>query len=361
MATEVRHLLGGQQTGDMLGGLIMRALQDPESEGRWNAAAMRKPGFQLIEQALYDPQFRALAPLPEKAQVVLDNAVVKVGLDRLTVAAAIINAGLVYNLTDPLSVTQLEWYAQSKAANAFRSMSPESRNENYLTDLLQSRLPIYLTKAQFDLDIRSLRMSQRVGMPLDTSLISEGTRAVNESIEDATINGTQTLDGQDLAVAGYKAPGLLNAPNHLSATLSAVAWGMVSPVASTIFQDVQGGLAALRANKKYGPYYMFVPTAIGGVLDNDYGVSSPGVSINERLSKINGLTIETADLMPPNKVVIVQMTDDVVDMVVGQRPTVIPWTSVSGFTFHNMIMAIMIPRVRSDYNGKSGIWVGTIQ
>jgi hypothetical protein len=59
------------------------------------------------------------------------------------------------------------------------------------------------------------------------------------------------------------------------------------------------------------------------------------------------------------KVALVQMTSDVIDMVVGQYPTVIPWTSLDGFTIHNLVMAILIPRVRSDYNGDSGIVIGT--
>jgi|SoimicmetaTmtHPA_FD_contig_31_15633069_length_1371_multi_5_in_0_out_0_1 hypothetical protein len=371
MATEMRHLMDGEKSGELLGSLVIRALAD--NGGRWDIASLRRPGFRAMENAMIDPTFRALAPLPEKAQVVLDNAVIKVGLDRLSVVKTIMGAGLTYNLADPLSVTQLEWYAQSKVANATRSMSPESRDENYLPDLLQSRLPIYLTKAAFNLDIRTLRMSQRVGMPLDTVNIENGTRAVNESIEDAMINGATTLDGLDLAVAGYKAPGLLNAPNALTSTLTAASWDM-TPVAADIYTQVASALQMLRANKRFGPYAMFVPTGIAGVLDADYVTAAPQNTIRERLLKLEGLnTIVTADLLPGGvqtpasaptyvgaKVIIVQMTSDVVDIVVGQRPTVIPWTSVSGFTFYNMIMAIMIPRVKSTYDAKTGIWVGTL-
>jgi hypothetical protein len=128
-------------------------------------------------------------------------------------------------------------------------------------------------------------------------------------------------------------------------------------------------LAKLRANKKYGPFRMYVNTDIGAVLDNDYVTAAPQNTIKERLLKLEGLqAIRTADLIPGGtavtyvgaKVAIVQMTSDVIDMVVGQRPTVIPWTSLDGFTFHNLVMAILIPRVRSDYNGDSGICIGTL-
>jgi hypothetical protein len=96
-------------------------------------------------------------------------------------------------------------------------------------------------------------------------------------------------------------------------------------------------------------------------LDNDYTTAAPQNTIRERLSKIEGIqAIRTADMLPVTKVVLVQMTKDVLDVVVGFQPMVVPWTSLSGMTFHNLIMAIMVPRVKWDYNLKSGICVGTI-
>ncbi len=56
---------------------------------------------------------------------------------------------------------------------------------------------------------------------------------------------------------------------------------------------------------------------------------------------------------------LVQMTDDVVQLVQGQSPTVIPWTSLDGFTLYWLVMAIAVPRVRSDYDGNSGVFIGT--
>jgi hypothetical protein len=102
-------------------------------------------------------------------------------------------------------------------------------------------------------------------------------------------------------------------------------------------------------------------TEVGAIFDNDYVTAAPQNTIRERLLKLEGLSeIKTADMMPSNKVILVQMTKDVLDIVTGQTPTVIPWTSLSGMTFHNLIMAIMVPRIKWDYNNKSGICIGTI-
>lgn len=336
---------------------VMRAMLLP---GGLTINNLRGPGFRLMQQYTESDGFRALAPLPEHSQKVIDTAVVEVGMDRLTVARDILAMNLTYNLTDPLSITQLEWLASNKVGNSQRTMSPEVRQENFLPDLLANRLPIYLTTSGFELDIRTLRMSQRVGLPLDTANVASGTRAVNESIEDAVINGATTLDGQDLQVAGYKAPGLVNAPNAATQNLTLASWD-ATPVPATILAETMAMMAKLRANKKFGPYIMYVNTEVGAMMDNDYVTASPQNTIRERLLKLEGLSaIRTADLMPAAKVILVQMTKDVLDIVVGQRPTVIPWTSLSGMTFHNLIMAIMVPRIKWDYNLKSGICIGTI-
>lgn len=370
MEKEMRFMAGnadGWQGQSPLTNVVMRALTEA---GGWSVPAMRRPGFRMMEAVENEfRDFRALAPLQDKAQVAIDKAVVQVGLQRLTFVADILAAGLTYNLTDPLSVAQLEWSVQNKVGAAQRTMSPQARGEHKLPIVQPKRLPIYLTTDEFEIDIRTLKASQRVGTPLDTSLVTSCTRAVNEAIEDAAINGATTLDGQDLAVAGYTAPGLLNAPGANTQSLTAAAW-TTTPVGATVFSETMSMISKLQGKKKFGPYRLYVGTQIGNALDTDYnsGTSNP-ITIRQRLLQIEALqAVRVADLMPGgngatpsigNKVALVQMTSDVIDCVVGQAPTVIPWTSLDGFAIHNLVMAIMIPRVRSDYDGNSGICIGT--
>ncbi len=356
MSKELRFTPG---SGDSpLSSVVMRALQE---SGSWDIKAMRRPGFKALEQAEGDaPSFRAAAPLVERAQVVIDRAVVEVGQQRLTFVKDLLDAGLTYTLTDPLSVPQLEWYSSDKVGAAKRTMSPQSRGERKMPTLTPNRLPIYLTTDDFSIDIRTLKASQRAGMPIDTTLVKQCVRSVNEAIEDAAINGATTLDGQDLTVAGYKAYGLLNAPNAETEALATADWDS-TPVSANIFADVMNMISALQANSKFGPYRLYVPTAVGNVFAADWTSSAGTTTIQQRLLMIDGLeAIRVADKLPSTKVVLVQMTSDVIDVVVGQQPTVIPWTSLDGFMIYNLVMAIVIPRVRSDYNGDSGICIGTI-
>jgi Family of unknown function (DUF6260) len=360
---EMRFTTGASNSP--LSNVIQNALK---LHGGWSIEAMRQPGIEMLEAAEFEQgfRFRAAGPMPDKAQVAIDKAVVEVGLQRLTFAQDIIDAGLIHPLSDPLSVPQLEWEVVSKIGAAQRTMTPSARGEAKLPLRTVSRLPIYLTTDKFEIDIRTLKASQRVGVPLDTSVVKQCVRAVNEALEDAAINGATTLDGQDLKVAGYGAPGLMNANTQ---SLTAAAW-TTSPVGSTVFNEVMSMIGKLQADKKFGPYRLYVGTQIGNALDSDWATTnSQGLTIRQRLLQIDSLqAIRVADMLPAGngatppigaKAALVQMTSDVIDMVVGQGPTVIPWTSLDGFTIHNLVMAIMVPRVRSDYDGNSGICIGT--
>jgi hypothetical protein len=298
------------------------------------------------------PALRALSPLSDKAQVLVDKAVVNVGLQRLVIAADLLSSGLTFPLTDPLSVTEVEWEAISKVGGAQRTMSPSARGENQLPDRIIHRVPIFCTTDDFSIGIRTLKMSQRVGTPIDTTLVEQATRRVNEAIEDSVINGA------GLVVNGYSVPGLLNAPNAATFSLTAP-WQTATGV--QIFNDTETMIGKLQLNLKFGPYNMYVGTLIGNALDADYSVlNAQGLSIKERLLKIGVLnSIKIADQMPSTQVLLVQMTNDVVEMISGQPPTVIPWTSLDGFTLHWLVLAIMVPRVRSDYSGNSGICIGS--
>ena len=310
---------------------------------------------------------RALSPLSDKAQVMVDKAVVEVGLERLVFAADLMAANLVTNLDDPLSVTQLEWESIGKTGQAQRTMSPSARGENQLPNRIINRLPIYCTTDDFSIGIRTLKMSQRVGQPLDTSLIKQATRNVNEAIEDAAINGATTIDGQNLAVAGYGAPGLVNAPNANVQALS-VDWTGANTVGTTgpaMVNDVLGMIGKAQADNMYGPYNLYVGTLAGNMMQGDFKVNTTD-TIRKRLEQIEAggrnLVIRVADRMPGastgTQAVLVQMTSDVVEMVKGLPPTVIPWTSLDGFTLYWLVLAIMIQRVRSNYEGSSGIVLG---
>jgi hypothetical protein len=326
---------------------------------RAHGGASNAMAFRLLNSGLSVPELRSLSPLEEDAQRLIDKTVTDVGLERLVFAGDILAAGLTYPLPDPLSVMEVAWESISKTGGAQRTMNPSARGENQLPDRKMSSIPIYLTTDDFSMGIRTLKMSERVGTPLDTTLVQQATRRVNEAIEDAAINGA------GITIGNGTTPGVLNAPNANQYALTAD-WTGTNTIGTTgpaMVTDVLNMIGILQGKKRYGPYTLYVGTKAGNLTAGDYKTNTTD-TINNRLLQIPGLTaIKVADQMPGGatgpQCFLIQMTSDVVDMITGQAPTVIPWTSNDGFTLFWLVMAIMIPRFRTDYDGNSGIVIGS--
>lgn len=301
--------------------------------------------------------FRAAAPLPLDAQILIDNAVVRVGLERLVVAADIISAGLTYSLPNWLAVPNLYWEQVAEVGGAKRVMNPSARGDDQGSQRAGKYLPVYATMDDFSIGIRQLLASERAGAPLDTSGVEQAVRRVNEAIEDAAINGP------GLVVAGNTAYGLLTAPNAATqAYVDNEAWTAAGHSGDDILTDVLAMITKLVANKRYGPYNLYVPTTYYLKLMNDFKSATSG-TILERLQAIQAggrnLVVKSADMLAAPNTVLVQMTSDVLDMVQGQDPTVVSWESPSGWERYFAVLACQVPRIKDDFDSKSGICIGS--
>jgi hypothetical protein len=303
------------------------------------------------------PQLRALRPMPEDAQKLIDDSVVRVGLDRLTVVRDLIEAGLVYNLPDPMSVLALQWDRMNEVGNAQRTMIPKTRGERQMPDRDAVSIPIYMTFDDFSLGIRTLRASERVGAPLDTTLFEMATRRVNELIEDAAINGA------GLQVNGATTPGLLTAPNvNTQAYSGGESWTLAAHDGEDILGDVSNMLGKLEDDKMYGEKTLYVPTAYFRKLTTTDFKAQSALTILQRLEEIRtgnrNLRIRAADMLPTDRTVMVEMNSSVIQEIIGQQPIPISWSDGPGFERYYMVMAFVIPRVKDNYTGQSGIVVG---
>lgn len=296
---------------------------------------------------------RALAPLPKDAQELIDRAVVQVGLERLVVAADIMSEIPTFDLPDPLSIMELYWEREAKVGHAIRVMQPAARGERQMPDRKPNRIPIYATTDDFSFNARVLRASQRSGQPIDTSMVQQATRRVNESIEDATINGA------GLTVDGNEAPGILNAPGANTEILTA-SWNTAT--GEQILADVLRMIDDAQTALYFGPYNLYVGTTYGNALNADFKANSDK-TIRQRLEEIEvggrNLRVRVADRIPTDTVVLLQMTSDVTDMIVGQLPAAVSWEDGPGWERFFVVLAFVIPRVKRDYEDRTGIVIGT--
>jgi len=316
----------------------------------------------LVEGRISIAEMRAMRPLPENAQKLIDQAVIRVGLDRLTVVADLMADNLTYDLGQNFwGVTQLQWDEQSESGGAKRTMEPRSRGENQIIDRRPRILPIYLTWDSFELGIRTLSASQRAGAPLDTTLIEQATRRVNEGIEDAAINGIA------VPVFGDPVPGIMNAPNVNAFTYeTSTAWDAAGKTGQDIIDDVLGMIAMARTDKMFGPYNLYVNTSYGTALNKNFsdGTTTFPITIRARIEEIvaggRNVRVREADQMGANRTALVQMTSNVIDVVTGQEPTVISWEGDGGLGMNWLVLACIVPRVKTTYTDQSGIVTGNV-
>ena len=104
-----------------------------------------------------------------------------------------------------------------------------------------------------------------------------------------------------------------------------------------------------------GPYHLYVSQDWWNRLQDDYKTYSD-VTILQRISALNEVTaVKTSGQLPAQTAILVQMTNDVVDLVVGQEPTNVVWGSEGGFIIHMKVFSIIIPRLKFHQDARSGI------
>ncbi len=63
----------------------------------------------------------------------------------------------------------------------------------------------------------------------------------------------------------------------------------------------------------------------------------------------------TLDYLTGYQAILVQLTPDVIREVVGMDVTTLQWELHGGMEIRFKVMAIMVPQIRSDINGNTGI------
>ena len=111
----------------------------------------------------------------------------------------------------------------------------------------------------------------------------------------------------------------------------------------------------------YGPYKLYVAPDWDQYLDDDYSSAKGDNTLRERILKINGINaVDTMDYLTGFTAILVQQTSDVIRMVVGMEVTTLQWDTMGGLRKNFKVMAILVPQIRADQNGRCGIVHGSV-
>lgn len=310
----------------------------------------------LINHGIQSPVFNATS-LRKDDWIEIDKAVLKAARLRLR-AWSDLAATNSYSVNG-MAKTILEHETMSDVGEAIVDMDglSEGRADSPIFQL--EGMPLPITHCDFWFSARRLAMSRNSGQGLDVTMAEMAGRRVAEQIEQTLIGtvtgttyGTSTDYGRTSAVYGYT-----NFPGRITKT------DLTAPTGSNpeaVLQDVLEMRDQLYTNRHYGPYVLYHSTGYDIYLDNDYfrtGGTSINLSLRQRLEAVDGVSaVRRLDYLDTGFVLImVQMSPDVVRAVNGMDITTVQWESKGGMQLNFKVMAIQVPQIREDFNGRCGV------
>jgi uncharacterized linocin/CFP29 family protein len=303
------------------------------------------------------PLTNATATLRKDDWKVLDSAVVKAAQPRLKAVADIRGAGLTFNIPNGMAKTVLETETQSDINDAIISMDGLRQSEADRPLFELTNLPLPIIHKDFDFSVRQVMVSRNGGSPLDTTTAELAGRKVAETAEKLLLGTYGTY-----AFGGGTIYGLTNYTSRLTKTMTAptaVGWTPATTVSDVLAMRLQAQQA-----KHYGPYMLYTSLAWDAYLDRDYSSAKGDNTLRDRLKAITEIqdvrTLDYLDTAGTSYIMLlVQMTSDVVRMVIGMDITTVQWETKGGMQLNFKVMAILVPQLRADQNGNTGIVHGT--
>ncbi len=307
--------------------------------------------IRLLQSGMNINSLRTLDVLRKDEWKQFDEVVIDVARKRLRGIADLLTAGLTFELTNGLGTMILEWETVSDMDPAAIDMSGVTFGENDRIVYGLEALPIPIVHKEFNINIRVLEASRKLGQALDT------TQARISSIKVAELNESILFNGNALKFAGKQLEGYTTATNRNTGSLTGD-WVLVGTTGEEILADVIAMKAALISDHMFGPFILYIPVPFDNKLDEDFKANSDK-TIRSRLMELNGLTeirlSEELSSGGSGEALLIQMAPEVVDLVVGMQPTTIQWDTQAGMVTNFRVMSILVPRMKRDHINQSGI------
>jgi hypothetical protein len=189
---------------------------------------------------------------------------------------------------------------------------------------------------------------------LDTTTAELAARRVAETAEQMLIGSTSL----STSYGGGQIYGYTNYTGNIDAVIT-------SPAASgwTAATAVNEVLAMIKASMDayhYGPWVLYYGPSWSQYMNNEYKNESDD-TLAQRLRRIDNVQdVRMLDYLTGYDLILVQMTSDVVREVVGMDITTVQWDSQGGLKKNFKVMAILVPQLRADQNGNTGIVHGAV-
>lgn len=280
-----------------------------------------------------------------------DDKVVEVARQRLVGVGDLLSRGLRLPVANALGITRVEWETVTDMEDAEINMAGITEGEKDRVEFTLTGVPLPIIHKDFSINIRALEASRNLGQSLDTTQAALAARLVSERTEQMLFDGVAAIKMGGSTILGYK-----TATNRNTGSITD--WSLSGTTGETILDEVLAIMLALQTDNMYGPYGLYVPIDYFNKLLDDFKANSDKSILTRLLETPDLEFIKISRNLPgggSGQVMMVQLTSDVVDMVDGMQPTMLQWESNGGMKINFKIMAIMVPRMKSDADSQSGI------
>lgn len=304
----------------------------------------------LIANNMNVGSLRNNATLTYDAWKNIDTAVLREYQIRLQGIADLQAKGLTYQ-TDGLNQTMLQYQDESDVTDAELNMDGINRTERDRPEWDTLHLPLPIISKNFSFSAREIAASRNTGQSVDVRMAEMAARKVAEKAEEILFQGasayTAGASGETGTIRGYE-----DHPNRNTGSVTA-AWA--STTGANILTDTIAMKNAAIADRKYGPYTMYVATNIEGNLDQNFTTNYP-VTVRQRILQVENITeLKVIDKMTAGGVLLISMQSDVVRLVQGLPIQTVEWSTDGGMMVHFKVMAIIVPQVFKDQSNRSGV------
>jgi Family of unknown function (DUF6260) len=300
----------------------------------------------------------AEATLRKDAWIAMDEAILKAAQPRLRFVADLRAAGLTYTIPNGMGKMTLQYERMSDINDADISMDPIRFGADDRPHFDLQNLPLPVIHKDFQFSARQIQASRDSGTPLDTTMAEMCGRKVAEGVEKFALGlfspASYTYGRGTNQGTVY---GATNFPYRITKTLTAPTssgW-----TGSTLRTEVSN-MKQLSQNKyHYGPWVLYFSTAWDEYLDDDFKTNSDK-TVRQRILELDGISdIRTLDYLTGYDCLLVEMTSEVIRLVIGLEIQTLQWDTIGGMLKNFKVLTIMVPQLRADINDNTGIVHGT--
>lgn len=348
------YILNGQANGSVASALL---------QNNFDAGALRpyigEDGRTYITQNqagrnVAVPTVNANATLLRLEWTLLDEVVIRAALPRLRAVADVRGRGLQFTIPNGMAKTVLQTQAQSDVSGATISMDGLADSQADRPQYNLTNLPLPIIHKDFSFSARQIAVSRNGSMPLDLSMAELAARRVAEGAEQLLLGVSSSYSYGGGAIYGFT-----NFPSRTTYSLSSPLASGWTPRATLL--DVLAMRLASQQHFHYGPWVLYTSLAWDRFLDDDLSIYKGDLTLRDRLRRIEGIEdVVTLDYLNGYDMVLVQMTTDVCREVVGMDITTVQWETHGGMQLNFKVMCILVPQLRADYKGNTGIVHGSV-